>query len=443
MKKCDTNVAATSSAPRVLLLYREVIPSIIISALQPLQALDSLGKISLACENIKSGEARRLLLWCDIVVCTRNSLGDELPFLLKIRQLNIPYIYDCDDNFLRLQTVNDPSVSYLRWPGSMETVKAYMRYAYAVKVGSAQLAEDCKEYNPRCVLQKYCFDMQILADLPEPVKDDNNLLIGYGGSITHTFDIKIALTAIRQVMKEFTHISFICYGISIDGMEDLEQRVTCVPYTADYSAFQRDFASRGIDIAIAPLYDTLANRSKTNNKYREYGACGIAGIYSDMPVYRGCIQDGDNGLLCANTPEAWAAALRRLVVDKALRQHIARRAKEDVIQNYSVRATANEWLHELLLPALEGSSPVAHDERKAVLSRDTRQRSIWLQEQFGSKTEYALYRLFIYYLHMKHGLKTLLFCVGLLPLAKRIKAESLNRRMKNMNLRRKGGHEPI
>ena len=37
----------------------------------------------------------------------------------------------------------------------------------------------------------------------------------------------------------------------------------------------------------------------------QYGACGVAGVYSDMPVYNTSVQDGLTGLLAANNEAAW------------------------------------------------------------------------------------------------------------------------------------------
>lgn len=419
--------------PRLLLVYREVIPSITISALQPLQELEGRGLISFAHASVKSKEANRFLLWCDVVICARNCFGDELPFLLRLRQLNIPYIYDCDDNFLLLEQVNDPSVAYLRWPGSIEAVKAYMRYSFAIKVGSEQLATDCKQYNARIVQQKYCFDTSIIANLSPLPKNSPDILIGYAGSITHTLDMKIVLDAICRVMERFKNVSFISYGIPISGLEQYKQRVTFVPYCDDYCSFIRDFASRGIDIGIAPLYNTAANRSKTNNKYREYGACGVAGIYSDMSVYSSCICNGENGLLCANDTDAWEAALCRLIEDKSLREHLAQCARVDIETNYSKHAAAENWWNELLSPALEKGNPVPRGKRQSVLSHGKHEREEWLHEQFASNSKLMQYKLFCVYSNTRSVLKKLLSVVGVLPYAKRLKAFMLKKRLQELN----------
>ena len=103
----------------------------------------------------------------------------------------------------------------------------------------------------------------------------------------------------------------------------------------DYDRFLRCFSAAGFDIGLAPLADDLFHRSKTNTKFREYGACSIAGVYSDVDVYAHCVRHGETGLLVANDAEAWYQALRQLVGDAHLRQEIGQRARAEVEEHYS------------------------------------------------------------------------------------------------------------
>jgi hypothetical protein len=103
----------------------------------------------------------------------------------------------------------------------------------------------------------------------------------------------------------------------------------------DYDRFLRRFSQAQFDIGLAPMKDDLFHRSKTNNKFREYGACGIAGVYSDVEVYSGCVQNETTGLLVANDSEAWYRAIAHLIEDPELRQRLKDQSRDYVRLHYS------------------------------------------------------------------------------------------------------------
>jgi hypothetical protein len=120
-------------------------------------------------------------------------------------------------------------------------------------------------------------------------------------------------------------------------------RIRFFEHTSSYADFIRFQAGRNWAIGVAPLRDNSANRAKTNNKYREYGACGIAGIYSDMPPYQGCVHPGVTGLLVEPSDEAWLAAILQLALQPDQRERIANRAERDVREKYCVAGVACVW----------------------------------------------------------------------------------------------------
>ncbi len=118
-------------------------------------------------------------------------------------------------------------------------------------------------------------------------------------------------------------------------------------FMLDYDRYLHKFSRAGYDIGLAPMPDDPFYLSKTNNKYREYGACRIAGIYSDVVVYNSCVVHGETGLLVSQSPGAWYAAMARLIRDRELRESIQARAYEDVQQHYAQTIFEEVWYTQM------------------------------------------------------------------------------------------------
>jgi glycosyltransferase involved in cell wall biosynthesis len=68
-------------------------------------------------------------------------------------------------------------------------------------------------------------------------------------------------------------------------------------------------------------------------------------LCSDLPVLREVIDDGRNGVLVsASDPDAWAAALRRLLDDEALRNRLGATAHADFLAHHTWRGRATRVL---------------------------------------------------------------------------------------------------
>ena len=360
---------------RVLLVYGDLIPSVEVCQLRSLRCLAAQNRIELKHGPIYALPADEVLTWCDVVIFCRCCLSHELSFLLKAQALRIPYLYDLDDNFFRLADTALPGTGRFRWAGTMKALRAFVAGAAFVKVGSPQLQEDVAAYNPRCVVHPLPFDFSILRGAERRPRQDQRVYLGYAGNRVHAVDLEIVAGAVRRILTAYgDRVFFTFYGPQIEGFAGFPN-VRFVPYLNNYQAFLRDFYGEGWDIALAPLHDTLWNRSKTNIKYIEYAACGIAGVYSDMPLYNTCVRHGVNGMLCADTEDAWYNALTALIEDPALLDRVRESALQDVKANYSVDAAAERLWEELIVPAHANGEPVAREERRRCLSRGILERS--------------------------------------------------------------------
>jgi hypothetical protein len=150
--------------------------------------------------------------------------------------------------------------------------------------------------------------------------------------------------ALSHLLREYAQDVEMCFwGFKPQEFIDFPN-VRFRKFSSNYDKFLHQFSSVGFDIGLAPLTDDRFHQSKTNNKFREYAACCIAGIYSDVEVYSNCIQDRVTGLLVPNKPEAWYSALKTLIENVDLRQKISQAARVQVETRYSSRQFQDEWM---------------------------------------------------------------------------------------------------
>ena len=98
------------------------------------------------------------------------------------------------------------------------------------------------------------------------------------------------------------------------------------------------------------------NRCKSNIKWLEYSACGIAGIYADLPPYNTTIEHGTTGLLAGSNPDQWFSAIDLLIKNPELRRSIAANARRSVLSEYTLKTGAPRWLevYRQVIAAHEG-----------------------------------------------------------------------------------------
>lgn len=327
--------------PKVLFLSEQLIPSSVIAVVKPFLELQKQNKLKFTIRYTNNYSERDIIA-CDIVVLCRQFYPVNLTIIELARKHNKKIVYDIDDNFFEL-SVDNALGQYHRHPMHLYGLTEMIKNADAVRVYSHPMKEIADKYNNNVHLVKSYFDFSMIEGLRR--NNHDKIRIVYATSRGKNDNLaKIYLSAVARILEEFEgQVEFYAFGQMPDELKDFKNTIK-LSYKPNYSQFIKLFYSYSFDIGLAPLLNDRFHNSKTNNKFREYGAMGVCGVYSDVPIYSECVTHGVNGMLVDNSSESWYIAIKQLITDKELREKIRRNATVDVKTYYSMENTYNDWM---------------------------------------------------------------------------------------------------
>lgn len=355
-------------------------PSTLMDVVKPMLALERSGvlRVRVALEAYVTPTA---LTGIDLVIFCRNLEPRYAGFLEAVLQRGIPYIYDLDDNLFDVPPETWDGRYYCD-PQRSAQLERYLRFARKVRVYSPALEQRVAGYNQHVELVTPPLDWTILPkprsrdeypaqpggedDIQRTRRDPVRIVYATSRRDDHLF--QIFAPALDETLRRFAgRVEITFWGFlppAFVGRPGVHYR----RFNPNYNHFLRQFAAGRFEIGLAPMLDDVFHRSKTNNKFREYGACGIAGVYSDVALYHGSVIDGETGLLAENDPAAWTEAISQLIKDPGLRQRLGIAAQQYVYSHYDPEKFLRVWQHHLeeALPSRPieiEMSPVAPEPR--------------------------------------------------------------------------------
>jgi hypothetical protein len=297
----------------------------------------------------------------DLMVMQRFGRMDDDPaaiedMLISLKASGTRLLYDIDDNLIdpHPDAASERAIAPRR-----RNVRLLLREADHVTVSTEPLAERVRGLNPRVTVLPNALDERRFAAEPVAPGMRERLTIGYFGTFTHLRDLMSVVGPLRAALSRLPQRARIeVCGITQDTrilslFEDVAT-VEVLPATGDYESFVQMMLSRARwDIGLAPLATGAFERTKSDIKFLEYAAFGIAGLYSDHPAYA-AVRHGETGLVAA--PAQWADSLMALATDAGLRAAIAQRAR-DYLVSQRVLARSSSALAAVLDQLV--SSPAA------------------------------------------------------------------------------------
>lgn len=179
-----------------------------------------------------------------------------------------------------------------------------------IQVPSKRLADDWKKYNKTYYVPNYLDIKQYLDVEPLIKHDDNEIFIGWCGSLTHlpSFVESGAIDALKNIFKKYKNVKLLIGGDkkvfdAIDIPEDKKIFQKYVPHAQWTSLL------KSVDIGLAPLA-TVYDRRRSWVKAIEYMALKTPWIASNFPPYK---RLHEYGTIVKNSIESWENGLVRII----------------------------------------------------------------------------------------------------------------------------------
>ncbi|MCO5143364.1 MAG: glycosyltransferase family 4 protein [Oligoflexia bacterium] len=208
-------------------------------------------------------------------------------------------------------------------------IKNIIARAAVVTVGNEYLASYAKKYSNNVVYVPTVVDCE--KYIPNPTVK-NKVRIGWIGSPSTTKYLK-AIESVLSKVQEQKDIEIVLIGASNLDLSFSSTRI-------DWEEESEISEVQKFDIGIMPLLNSSWEEGKCGFKLIQYMACGIPVIASPVGVNKKIV--GDLGFLPQND-EAWYSALIKLIDNKELRSELGSKARNFILNNYSLKKWANEF----------------------------------------------------------------------------------------------------
>lgn len=325
---------------KVLLIYDKLIPSVRLCAYNPLAYLAKADKIKLNCRQ-RLQLTRKDLAAADIVFFVRADSCIEEAISERMKKKGIPSVYVLDDDLLNVPENLSSSVHY----GKKSTQRYIKNIMQACSIFLSPSLRLVQKYG--AAFKRTLVIAEAMGVYPVISKNEYPLKIGFAGTVDREDDFKTGLNeAIAQILEKYPEkVQFEFLGAKPEVVDKYD--LTWYPYQDSYQLYVQKIQELAWDIGLAPMSDTEFHRCKYYNKYLEYGAYGIVGIFAAVEPYLSKIEENQTGFLAENTCQGWFDKIAFCLEHRERLEKIRRQIRQDIAENYSLGNIANQ-LYQML-----------------------------------------------------------------------------------------------
>ncbi|GAB4126549.1 MAG: glycosyltransferase family 4 protein [Raineya sp.] len=292
---------------------------------------------------ILRGFARRFFLlfslWkYDFVFVHREATPIGLPivewFICKIFRKKM--IFDFDDAiWLPNTSEQNKIVASLKFH---QKTKYLCKWAYKVSAGNSFLANYAKKYNKSVFINPTTIDTENWHNPTLIHKVENQKpVVGWTGTHSTIAYLSMLLPILQKVAEKQDFTFLIISDKNPNWQLDNLQFIAWNKTTEIQDLAQ-------IDVGLMPLADDEWAKGKCGFKALQYMAMEIVPLVSPVGVNTEIVQDGINGFLCKQA-EDWEKSLELLLQDAEKRKMLGKKARQSVVEKYSILANKSNFLN--------------------------------------------------------------------------------------------------
>ncbi len=227
-------------------------------------------------------------------------------------------------------------------------MEAMMECCHAVICGSHYLFDYATMCTEKAYLLPCSIDDTCFTPAPHRLDGPPRVVWSHCFADVYADDLLSIAQPLHNVFQKKTFELYLC-GFRNHENEDIKQKVqhelpfaTCIDYQPIDDFREKTFPLiQQADIALVPFMDTPERRSKAGLTLRNYMAMNIPTIASPVGEHCHIINHYENGFL-ASHPIDWEQYLTTLLTDKKIRKSIGTRARQSVLEQYSINTTTDK-----------------------------------------------------------------------------------------------------
>jgi glycosyltransferase involved in cell wall biosynthesis len=261
-------------------------------------------------------------------------------FARRLRRPGVPLVFDFDDAlYLPPPSAKQGRESAARYRRNLEVTAAA---ADLVICGNQELASHVP--HDRVEILPTPLDCQRFR--PDVLPSATDLVVGWVGHSDNLPDLESLSESLREIATRHPGFRLVVVADRKPEIEGVPVEFRRWTLDAEVSCFA------DMTVGIMPLKDTPWARGKCAFKVLQYMALGIPTVASPVGMNCNVISHGHNGML-AKDRNNWIECIDRLLGDQNLRNEIARRGRQTVVERYSLDAVSPQ-LAKILQHVIEG-----------------------------------------------------------------------------------------